>query len=158
MAAHATRARMASDAVLATFLLSAPDQPGLVARLAGFFYDLGLNIVDSSTHSDLYAEAGPRFFMRVVVELDKLGSPKATERPGGSASRRALEGGFGQLAQQLSAQWSVGYSDVLQKVALLVTKEPSCLYDLLLRQRMGELRCEFPLIISNRAELEPVAE
>ncbi|MBT9559048.1 MAG: formyltetrahydrofolate deformylase, partial [Myxococcales bacterium] len=29
----------------ATFLLSAPDQPGLVARFAGFFFELGLNIL-----------------------------------------------------------------------------------------------------------------
>ena len=37
----------------ATFLVSAPDQPGLVARLAGFFYGAGLNIVDASNHTDL---------------------------------------------------------------------------------------------------------
>ena len=29
----------------AVFLVAAPDQPGLVARLAGFFYEAGLNLV-----------------------------------------------------------------------------------------------------------------
>ena len=147
-----------AEAAQATFLVAAPDRPGLVARLAGFFYALGLNIVDSSTHSDKWADDGPRFFMRLAVELDKLGSPQAQEKLGGSATRRALEASFSALAAELSATWSVGFSDALPRVALLVTKEPSCLYDLLLRQAMGELRCSFPLIISNRTDLEPVAE
>ena len=54
---------------LATFLVAAPDQPGLVARLAGFFYGAGLNIVDAKNHTDPDAEGGPRFFMRLVVDL-----------------------------------------------------------------------------------------
>jgi formyltetrahydrofolate deformylase len=142
----------------ATFLVSAPDQPGLVARLAGFFYELGLNILDSSTHSDLWAQGGPRFFMRLVVDLESLGSAQALARLGGSATRRALESAFGQLAASLQGRWSVGYSDAIPRVALLVTKEAACLYDLVLRQRNGELRCEFPLILSNRADLEEVAD
>lgn len=129
-----------ADASRATFLFASPDQPGLVARLAGFFYSLGLNIVDSSTHSD-----GPRFFMRIVVDL------------GAATTRRSLETGFGELAAKLSGTWSVGYSDVIPKVAILVTKEPACLYDLLLRQKMGELRCEVPIVLSNRSDLEQVA-
>jgi len=61
------------DRARAIFLVAAPDQPGLVARLAGFFYDLHLNILDASNHSDLHAEGGaPRFFMRLDVDLEKL--------------------------------------------------------------------------------------
>jgi formyltetrahydrofolate deformylase len=143
----------------AVFLVSAPDQPGLVARLAGFFYALGLNIVDASNHTDEAVEgSGPRFFMRLVVDLGGLASPVAQGKLGGSATRRALETSFGELSSALSASFSVRYSDVLPKVAVLVTKEPSCLYDLVLRQRSGELRCEIPLIVSNHATLEAVAE
>jgi formyltetrahydrofolate deformylase len=43
-------------------------------------------------------------------------------------------------------------------VAVLVTKDPACLYDLVLRHRAGELPCELPLIISNHPTLESVAE
>jgi formyltetrahydrofolate deformylase len=43
-------------------------------------------------------------------------------------------------------------------MAILVSKEPSCLYDLILRQRAGELPCEIALVLSNHALLEPVAE
>ena len=138
----------------ATFLLAAPDQPGLVARFAAFFYDLGLNIVDASNHSDPHLEGGARFFMRLVVDLAGLGAPKAQSGLGGSATRRTLEARFEALAQQLTATWSVRYSDVVPKVAVLVTKEPACLYDLALRQRSGELPCEIALVASNHATLE----
>jgi formyltetrahydrofolate deformylase len=143
--------------LVATFLVSAPDQPGLVARLSGFFYELGLNIVDASNHTDLHAEAGARFFMRLVVALDGLASPKAAERLG-SAGRRALEASFAKTCDELGATWSVGYSDVKPRVAILVTKDPTCLYDLALRQRMGELACEIPIVISNHPDLEHVAD
>jgi formyltetrahydrofolate deformylase len=193
--------------VHATYLLSAPDQPGLVARIAGFFYELGLNIVDSSNHASLAGatHAGPfvggalsgsgghvggppsgaasdgarpgdpssvvgvpqpgesttgarRFYMRLVVDLDGLSSPKALARLGQSTSRRALEDAFGALASGLGATWSVGYSDAPPKIAVLVTKESACLYDLVLRQKQGELPCEIALVISNHPTLEPVAE
>jgi len=142
----------------AILLVSAPDQPGLVARLAGFFYELGLNILDASNHTDPLAEGGSRFFMRIVVDLVGLSSPRATERLGGSATRSALETRFAALADALHGRWSISYSDVLPRVAILVTKEPSCLYDLILRQRSGELPCELPLVISNHATLESAAQ
>ncbi len=129
----------------ATFLVSAPDQPGLVARLAGFFYARGLNIIDSSTHSDPWAAGGPRFFLRLAVVLDA-----------GNA-REELEQSFAALVTTLAGTWSAGYSDRLSRVTILVTREPACLYDLLLRQKMGELACEVPLIIGNRTDLQPVA-
>jgi formyltetrahydrofolate deformylase len=126
----------------ATFLITAPDQPGLVARLSGFFFERRLNIVDASNHSE-----GPRFFMRIVVDLGKE-----------SITRRSLEDDFAKLVTELQGEWSVGYDDVRARVALLVTKDPACLYDLVLRQRNGELPCEIPAIISNHAALESVAE
>jgi formyltetrahydrofolate deformylase len=145
----------------ATFLLSAPDQPGLVARFAGFFFELGLNIIDSSNHATVRQPTvrqpaakgeslahGGRFHMRLVVDLGALASPQALARLGDSTSRRALEAAFGELAEGLAAKWSVGYSDVPPKIAILVTRESSCLYDLILRQKQGELPCEIALIIS----------
>ena len=143
--------------ITATFLVAAPDQPGLVARLSGFFYEHALNILDASNHTDVHAEQGARFSMRLVVDLTGLATPEAAKRLGGSTGRKALEASIAELAERLGATWSVGYSDVLPRVALLVTKDPTCLYDLVLRQQSGELPCEIPLILSNHAALEPVA-
>ena len=143
--------------ITATFLVAAPDQPGLVARLSGFFYEHALTILDASNHTDVHAEQGARFSMRLVVDLTGLATPEAAKRLGGSTGRKALEASIAELAERLGATWSVGYSDVLPRVALLVTKDPTCLYDLVLRQQSGELPCEIPLILSNHAALEPVA-
>ncbi len=143
---------------LATFLVAAPDQPGLVARLAGFFYGAGLNIVDAKNHTDPDAEGGPRFFMRLVVDLAGLASPPALAALGGSATKSALQASFAELCGVLSASWSVGYDDHVPRVAILVTKDPACLYDLVLRQRASEIVCEIPLIVSNHPTLEPVAQ
>jgi formyltetrahydrofolate deformylase len=142
----------------ATFLIAAPDRPGLVARFAGFFSELGLNIIDASNHTGSFTENGvPRFFMRLVVDLAHLESPQALQGLGGSCTRRNLEDAFSRRAAEVEAEWSVRYSDQVARMAILVTREPACLYDLLLRQQSGELPCAVPLIIGNHATLEPVA-
>jgi formyltetrahydrofolate deformylase len=96
--------------------------------------------------------------MRLVVDLAGLSTPGAHDTLGGSASRRGLEEAFAAAVEPLSGTWSVGYSDVIPKIAILVTKESACLYDLILRQRQGELPCEVVLVVSNHAALESVAE
>ena len=97
--------------------------------------------------------------MRVVVDLAGLASAKTQEKLGGSATRRALTEAFdARVAKPLEADWSIAYDDVVPRVALLVTKESACLYDLVLRQRQGELPCEIALVVSNHPTLEPVAE
>jgi formyltetrahydrofolate deformylase len=97
----------------AVFLLSAPDQPGLVARFSGFFFELGLNILDASNHSDASPEEHEprRFFMRLVVDLD------CPRRPRG---RLARLGGLG-LA---SGAWSQAFGDLasVQARRLLVRR------------------------------------
>ncbi len=145
--------------ILATVLFSAPDRAGLVARLSGFFAELGLNIVDASNFTDVFGERGPRFFMRLVVDLSGLSNEAAQAKLGGSASRAALEAAFKErIADPLSGEWSIGYSDHVARIALLVTKDPACLYDLALRQKQGELPCEIALVASNHAALEPAAQ
>lgn len=145
----------------ATFLFAASDKPGLVAQIASFFSEHGLNILEASNHTDVHAEGGARFFMRLVVDLAGLSAGRAHEALGGSATRRALEERFAERVSALGtsgASWSVTYSDVVQRVAILVTKEAACLYDLVLRQRQGELPCDIPLVVSNHPTLESVAE
>jgi len=44
------------------------------------------------------------------------------------------------------------------KTAIFVSKYDHCLYDLLLRQRAGELSTDIAIIISNHPDLQPVAD
>ncbi len=43
-------------------------------------------------------------------------------------------------------------------MVILVTKDPACLYDIVLRQRAGEFACEISAVVSNHPTLEAVAE
>src|SRR3954468_9098219 len=102
----------------ATILFSGPDPPGVVARLSGFFYDLGLNILEASNYTDLHGERGARFYMRLVVDLTA------------ATTRATMESTFAtQLAQPNSGEWSIGYDDRVARIAILCTKDPTCLYD-----------------------------
>lgn len=125
------------------FLIQCPDRKGLVAQISGFFYQRGFNIVHCQQHTDLTTG---QFFMRVKLDLATL-----------SDSRSQLEREFTTLAQGLALQWQVRYTDVPQRIAIMVTKTAHCLYDLLLRREEGELTCSIPLIIGNHPTLEPVA-
>jgi len=135
----------------ATLLFSSRDQPGLVARLSGFFFARGLNIVDASNFTDVHGERGPRFFMRLVVDLEPAGSDEA--------ARAAMERAFREeVALPLEGEWSIAYGDRVARIAIMVTKDPTCLYDLALRQRQGELPCEIALVVSNHPALEEAAQ
>lgn len=128
----------------AVFLIQCPDQKGLVSRISTFFYERGFNIVHCQQHTDVPTN---RYYMRLVIDLKDL-----------RTSRRQLEDEFGRFAEPLALEWSAHYSEPRQRVALLVTRASHCLYDLLVRQREGELPCEIPVVIANHPDLEPVAE
>ncbi len=128
----------------AVFLVQCPDRKGLVAAISAFFYERGFNLLHCQQHTDL--ETG-QFFMRVKLDLGGL-----------ATSRRVLEEEFGRMGADYALTWSAHYSDHLARIAILVTKAPHCLYDLLLRRQEGELACEIPVVISNHRDLESVAD
>jgi formyltetrahydrofolate deformylase len=47
----------------------------------------------------------------------------------------------------------VSYRPKRKRMAVLVSKMDHCLFDLLIRQRSGELHCEIPVVISNHPDL-----
>jgi formyltetrahydrofolate deformylase len=126
------------------FLLDCPDQKGLVARISTFFYERGFNILHCQQYTDVREN---HFFMRIKLDMGDLGT-----------SRETLEREFDDFARALQIRWNVHYSDILQRMAILVTKASHCLFDLLIRRKEGEIQCEIPLIISNHPDLQYVAE
>jgi formyltetrahydrofolate deformylase len=127
----------------ATLLVSCPDQPGIVARLAQVLYGHGANILDADQHTDTQAGA---FFQRIRFDVGGL-----------RTDRTALERGIEDVAQALGMTCQLCYAQQRRRVAIFVSKYDHCLYDLLLRHRAGELACEIPLIVSNHPDLEPIA-
>jgi formyltetrahydrofolate deformylase len=132
----------------ATLLVSCEDRPGLVAALSQLLFALGLNILDTDQHTD--AKAG-KFFQRICFGLT-VGDGEAT------IDQATLEGAIREVAVRYSMKCDLRLHRDIQQVAIFVSKTDHCLYDLLLRHRSGELRCDIPLIISNHPDLEPIAK
>jgi len=68
-----------------------------------------------------------------------------------------LRAAMDDLGQRLGLDWAMRDRGDLRKVAIYVSREDHCLYDLLVRHRSGELPCEIRLIVSNHDLLAPVA-
>jgi formyltetrahydrofolate deformylase len=87
------------------------------------------------------------FFMRVEWELEGFGLPKPAIGPAFAS----------EVADPLGMRWSLHFTDEVPRIAVLVSRLPHCLYDILSRCDSGEWRAEIPLILSNHPDLEPVA-
>ena len=128
----------------ATLLISCPDQPGLVAKMANFIYSNGGNIIHADQHTDFTAGL---FLTRIEWQLEGFNLP-----------RDIIGAAFQAIAQPLNARWQLHFSDAMPRIAIWVSKQDHCLFDLIWRQRAGELAAEIPLIISNHEKLQPIAE
>lgn len=127
----------------AVFLIQCEDRKGLVCEITSFFFKRGFNIVNCQQHTDT---GSSRYFMRLKLDL-----------AGMNTTREELESSFAEFAGENKLDWSLSYSNVTRRVAILATKESHCLYDIILRWREGEFRCEIPLVIANHPDLEYVA-
>ncbi len=135
---------MADSNVTAVLLLSCPDQKGLVAAVSDFLYRNGGNITHADQHTDL---EGGVFLQRVEWELASFAIP-----------RDDIVGAFRPIAERFGMRWSLRFSDYVPRVALLVSKLPHCVYDLLARWRLGEMQAQIPLVISNHDDARSIAE
>jgi formyltetrahydrofolate deformylase len=62
------------------------------------------------------------------------------------------------MARRHEMQMRLHFASVKKRIALFVTKENHCLYDLLARHEAGDLPVEIPLIIANHDTLRPAAD
>lgn len=119
-------------------LVSCPDQPGIVAAVAAFVADHGGNVIDLQQHTD---HTDGAFFQRVEFELDAF-----------DLERDAIADRFAPVAQRYAMTWALRFSDERPRVAILASREPHCLQDLLNRARTGELPIEVAVIVSNHPD------
>jgi formyltetrahydrofolate deformylase len=116
-------------------LISCADRAGIVAAVASFLAARGANITSSAQHST--DPGGGRFLMRMEYVLER-GDPAA------------LEAAFArEVAEPFSMQWRISASVPHKRIAILVSREDHCLYDLLWRWRRGDLGAEIALVASN---------
>ncbi len=120
--------------------LSCPDRPGIVHAVTGVLAAHGGNITESQQFGD---PGTGLFFMRVQVEI--------------AAQRTALEADLGRLASDFGMNWTLDEVGRKVRTLLLVSKEAHCLTDLLFRGRHGRLPIDVVGVVSNHADLEPIA-
>jgi formyltetrahydrofolate deformylase len=168
-------------------LLHGPDQPGLVARTAGWIFERGGNILHADQHRDMENAV---FFQRIEW-VPSVGSP-----PDGNASvakppeartsaseasfsahvsprAGASEAGAGDsekacgtedeaaafinFAATLGMEARVASSEHRAKGVLFVSKADHCFHDLILRGKAGEFAGDFACVISNHPDLADAA-
>jgi formyltetrahydrofolate deformylase len=131
------------SSTLATLLVSCPDRRGIVAALAQVLYGHGANILDSDQHTDSVAGL---FFQRLRFDLAELMTGRVT-----------LERSLAELAERFHMQYRLLFQARRKRIAIFVSKYDHCLYDLLLRQRAGELSGDIAAVVSNHQNLASVA-
>ncbi|MCH8541416.1 MAG: formyltetrahydrofolate deformylase [Opitutales bacterium] len=119
-------------------LLSGPDQPGLVAKVSGWIYEHGGNIIHADQHRDPEENI---FFQR--IEWDPM------ETPAGEAAQE-----FTEFARSLGMTARVADSSHRPRVAIMVSRFAHCFHDLILRWKAGELPAEIVAVVSNHPDLE----
>ncbi len=133
---------MSSSPETLVALLSGPDQPGIVARISGWIFERGGNILHADQHRD--QEEGI-FFQRVEWA-------NGTHRFAEEASA------FEDYARSLGMAARMGFQSRRPKFAVMVSKFDHCFHDLILRWKAGDLRGEIACIVSNHETLRPETE
>jgi len=128
----------------AILLLQCPVRKGLDAAIADFIYWHGGDIL----HFEQYQAGEERFYLaRVEWDLTAF-----------EFDLKDFPQWFAPIAKEFLIQWRITTSNHRPRVAILVLKYDHCLVDLLYRQRIGELTCEIPLIISNHPDAKRHAD
>jgi formyltetrahydrofolate deformylase len=133
---------MAAPATLIA-LLHGPDQPGLVARVAGWIFERGGNILHADQHRDM--ETGV-FFQRV----EWVPPAEADNAAANAAGFTAFAASLGMTAQILSTARR-------PRAVMFVSKADHCFHDLVLRWRADEFAGELVAVVSNHTDLAAAA-
>ena len=132
---------MSDSAVL---LLACPDRPGIVSRVSAHIFEGGGNILRAE-QSESRADA--RFYQRIHFN-----------HPGQEMDLDELRRHFAPLAIDLEAEWDIHSWGADQSTAILVSKHPHCLIDLLGRWRVGDIPARINAVISNHEDTRDIAE
>ena len=128
--------------VSAVLLLTCPDQRGIVAATAEFIQRHGGNIIHAEQHADSTA-----FFQRIEFELDGFG-----------LERDEIADAFSPVAERFDMTASVRFTDQKTPTAIMVSKQPHCLHDLLSRWKSRELPMDLRVVVSNHPDHADLCE
>ncbi len=124
--------------------IKCPDQPGIVAKVAGYVSLHGGNLVELEQFSD---KLNGRFFARFEIETEGL-----------DVGVEDFIDGFGILGRGLHAEWHFRRLPYRMRIAVLVTNTGHCLQEVIWRTELGEMPVEITSVIGNRDKCAPIAE
>jgi len=129
----------------AILLIYCKDQSGIVNAVTDFIFKNGGNILQLDQHVDAEHQ---HFFMRIEWDLEKF-----------TMETKAIGSAFDKtVGIHFDMQSQLSFSDDVPRMALFVSRQPHCFYDILARYESGEWQLEIPLIISNHPEMEEAAQ
>jgi formyltetrahydrofolate deformylase len=129
----------------ATITVIGRDKTGVIARITNYLFLQGANI-----------EALEEQVTRGQFSMTVQASWQAGRLDGDKVSA-----GLKELARELEMEIKVRYTEPgrRQRMAVMVTREPHCLAEILRASRAGSLRkAEIALVLGNRRDLEPLAK
>ena len=128
----------------AILLIHCPDKKGIVISVTEFIFKNGGNILYLNQHVDTERQV---FFMRIQWDLHDF------------AIDHGKIGEYFEtlVARRFSMSWRLHFSDEVPRMALFVSRQPHCFYDILSRYEAGEWQVEIPLIISNHGDMQTAA-
>ena len=126
-------------------LLHCPLRLGLAASLTQFIYSHGGRIL----YHDQYVDPETNhYYTRLKWEISDFSITEEVM----TEHLRSL------IAAGADTEWSLNYSYEVDRMAIFVSKDPWCLYDILARSQSGVWTVDIPIIVSNHPDLEPVAK
>jgi len=127
-----------------TLRIFGPDQKGIVAAFSQTLYGHGCGIIRSEQATDTVTNM---FFQRLHFDYTTMHTDQIT-----------LETGIREVCERFNMQNQLDWGKTRKRIAIMVSKYDHCLWELLLRHKAGELDCDVAVIISNHADLKPVAD
>ncbi len=123
-------------------LLHGPDRPGIVARVSGWIFERGGNILHADQHHD---RSSGVFIQRIEWT------------PANPSAAAADADAFRAFANSIGMNARVSSSGARPRIAIFVSKFDHCFHDLALRWKSGDYACDIVAVVSNHRDLEVAA-
>jgi len=151
----------------ATLRILGKDCPGIVAAVSQMLDRESCAILKSEQFTDLnHNSKCPVFYQRIVFEASTQSYSRtrmqSLDKVEGSFTinqKQNIQDQLSQLVTSFELNFAtINWRDRRPRVGIMVSKYDHALWELLLRNKQGELECDIPVIISNHPTLEPIAQ
>lgn len=128
----------------AILLVSCPDQHGIVAALSTFITGHSGNIIALDQYVDTVDGI---FFARMEWDVQGFALPLDS-----------FDTAFAAIAEPRQMEWRLHLSATRPRMAVMVSRQAHCLYDILARTESGEWPADIALVLSNHVDHASLAE